>query len=196
MSNTTLAVSDDINQILPFYQKLATGDVSDVIPKMQALAHAGNMYANYVLGIYLIFGRVPRHYNFNKSYPEGYVYENSLLKLNEQLGLSHLIQLVRLKDNVEQYQMKGIYDLYKIIDGQAVFFKNNDIQCRPTEDRFPQLKKLFDSKAQIRDILVRLDHYEVYLDYALFKLETFAQTQEEDDFKTALKYLNKIVEKN
>lgn len=195
MSNTTLAVSDDINQILPFYQKLATGDVSDVIPKMQALAHAGNMYANYVLGIYLIFGRVPRHYNFNKSYPEGYVYENSLLKLNEQLGLSHLIQLVRLKDNVEQYQMKGIYDLYKIIDGQAVFFKNNDIQCRPTEDRFPQLKKLFDSKAQIRDILVRLDHYEVYLDYALFKLETFAQTQEEDDFKTALKYLNKIVEK-
>lgn len=196
MSNNTLAVSDDINQILPFYQKLATGDVADVIPKMQALAHAGNMYANYVLGIYLIFGRVPRHYNFNKSYPESYVQQNSLLKLNEQLGLSHLIQLIRLKDNVEQYQMKGLYDLYKIIDGSSEFFKNNDIQCRPTENSFTQLKKLFDSKGHIRDILVRLDHYEIYLDYAKHKLANFDETQNEEEFKQALSYLNKIVEKS
>lgn len=195
MSNKPLAVSDDINQILPFYQKLATGNVAEVLPKIQALAHAGNMYANYVLGIYLIFGRVPRHYNFNKIYPVGYVKENSLSTLNEQLGLKHLIQLLKMGENVEQYHLKGLYDLYCIIDGQQNFFINNDIECRPKNGSYPQLDKLFSSKDRVRDVLVKLDHYEVYIDYAKHKLEQFSHNNNKEDFETALDHLNKVVEK-
>ena len=43
---------------------------------------------------------------------------------------------------------------------------------------------------------MRLDHFEVYLDYAKHKLELFKETNEEEDFNTALNCLNKIVEKS
>ena len=197
MSNNVFAISNNINQILPFYPELISGEVTDVIPKMQALAQAGNMYANYVLGIYLIFGKVPRHYKFHKSYPHGFVKQNALINISEQLGLSYLIQLLKIKGSqVESYHLKGIYDLFKIVEGKAPFFENNDIECRPTETDYLQLKKLFDAPDQIRNILVRLDYYEIYLDYAKHKLEQFKNSNDEGDFKTALEYLNKIVEKS
>lgn len=197
MSNNVFAISNDIHQIIPFYPALTSGEVTDVIPKLQALAQAGNMWANYILGIYFIFGRVPGHYNFNKSYPVGFVKENAFVPICEQLGLGYLIQLLKIQGpHVESFHMKGIYDLFKIVEGKAAFFENNDIECRPTDTEYIQLKKLFDSPDQIRNLLVRLDHYEIYLDYAKHKLELFEQSNDENDFKTAVNCLNKIVEKS
>lgn len=197
MSNNVFAISNDINQILPFYPELISGEVADVIPKMQAMAQAGNMYANYVLGVYFIFGRVPRHYKFYKSYAVGCVKKEALITISEQLGLSYLIQLLKIQNQqVESYHLKGIFDLYKIVEGKAVFFENNDIACRPTETEFLQLKKLFDAVDQIRNILVRFDHYEIYLDHAKHKLELFSESNDKEDFKEALDCLNKIVEKS
>ncbi|OIH12103.1 hypothetical protein A7M79_01040 [Acinetobacter baumannii] len=194
MSRGAISTSEDINQILPFYHKLIEGDVSDTLPKLQKISESGNLYASYILASYFLFGKVPRFYKFHKQYEQGIVRKQSFIEINEQVGLQYFIRMLKIQANVIQYyQLKGIYDFYSILKGTDPFFTTNDIECRPKEGKNVHLLDLFSKSENIMDLLVKLDHFEIYLDYAKSKLKSSERNHSEEDFKTAISLLNRIV---
>lgn len=186
--------SQDVLALMPLYPDLMDKDKNNVIPQIRLMYDSGNMYASYVLGIYYLFGQLPRHYNFNNYLPAGEVVKSSNCDLHEETGLYFLTNLLKMdKKCVEVYQLKGLFDLFKIIQGKAVFFKTNDIRCRPSNGDFPHLIPLFSNADQIMFLLVDLDHYEIYLDYAEYLLERSEKESDADIFKKAISYFERII---
>lgn len=189
---TDLGVDDQVAEILPYFLQLQSTPDEKVMDEIRKLADGGNMYACYVFGIFHIFGRIPRYYSFNKEYVAGEVRQKALVSIKERLGLSYLVKLLSLGgESVKEYQLEGIYDLHKIIEGTARLFRTNDISCRPTSLSDP-LYQLFAKDQKITDLLGKLDHYEVYLDLGESALERFARNQSEDELWTAMDYFVRI----
>ena len=187
--------NEELAQTMPHYLALKSGKPDASLPELKFLADSGNMYSSYVLGSYFLFGQMPRHYSFNVMYPAGLVQAEALTPLNPAFGLSHLVRLLKFKDNVaEAFQLECVYDLYKIVQGSAPFFKTNDINCRPQPNENSPMRALFSSAKKLMDLLLKLDHYEIYLDYAKTKLSEFNQSNDQSDLNEALSYLNKITD--
>ena len=189
----TIIAHSDIAEVLPYLSDLHKGETVDAISKLAALVAAENKYAAYVLGSLFLFGKTPRYYIFTKSYDVGEVKRKSLIEIQEELGFKYWVGLLKLKGaEIEDFHLEGLYDLYKVMQGTAEFFTNNDIECRPQSDNHP-MYKLFSSEHQLRDFLYRQNHPEVFLDVARDSLVSFSETQSEDDLNRALECLKKIL---
>lgn len=187
-------VSEDVLSVLPYYQDLINGATNNVLQKLKLLSDSGNSYADYVLGSYYLFGQLPRYYDFNADIEIGYVEQNALHLINDEMGLYYFTNLLKIGKKIEIFQLKGLFDLFKIIEGKSLFFQKHKINCKPIDNNYSHLKPLFDSVQKIMDILVDLDHYEIYIDYAELKLNEALNNGESSFYNEAILYLNKIID--
>ena len=188
-----IQVHPDVADVLPLYAGLKDDDNSKALADLKDLADNGNKYACYVYGNYYILGRMPRFYIFSKQYEEGEVRKKAKVEINEKHGLSYLVKLLKISNGeVGEFQLEGIYDLFKLVEGEAEFFKTNDLECRPISNSDPMFP-LFNSAKKIEALLGKLDHYEVYIDLAESSLESFKKTSAKEDMDKAMSYLYKIL---
>lgn len=183
----------DADAIIPYFDELINGDSADALKSIKALADAGNLFASYVLGSFFLFGATPRFYDFNTAYELGVVKKNARIEPSETFGISCFLRLLKIKEgDIPLYQLEGIFDLYKIISGDAAFFSSNDIQCRP-KDGLGQLGPLFKNGPSIKNLLVKLDHHEIYLDEAKSLLAEFEVSADNLLLDKAISYLESIL---
>ena len=188
-----LVAHSDIGEVLPCLTELHSGVTEEAVEQLKAMVESDNKYAAYVLGSLFMFGRTPRFYIFNKTYEVGEVKRRSIVKIQEELGFSYWVNLLKLKGaEIEDFHLEGLYDLYKVMQGSSEFFATNDISCRPKDESHP-MYKLFSSERQLRDFLYRQNHFEVYLDVARDALKNFEESPCEEDMKLAVDCLTKIL---
>lgn len=186
-------VSKDIVDVLEFYDDLKTENVQQALEDLQRLAQADNKYAAYVLGSMYLFGKTPRYYIFDKEYEEGEVKRRAAVDIKEEYGFSYWISLLKMNSaEIEEFHLEGLFDLYKIIQGTARFFKTNDISCRPQSEQ-DRMYSLFKNEHKLRDFLYRQNHYEVFLDVALDALKRFEESPNRDDMELAISCFNSIL---
>lgn len=183
----------DADAIIPYFDELINGDSADALKSIKAFADAGNLFASYVLGSFFLFGATPRFYDFNTAYELGLVKKNARIEPSETFGISCFLRLLKIKEgDIPLYQLEGIFDLYKIISGDAAFFSSNDIQCRP-KDGLGQLGPLFKNGPSIKNLLVKLDHHEIFLDEAKSLLAEFEVSADNLLLDKAISYLESIL---
>lgn len=188
-----LIVHADIAEVLPYLSEVQSGNLVVAIDKLKELVASDNKYAAYMLGSLYLFGKTPRYYIFNKSYEVGEVKRKSLLEIQEESGFNYWVQLLKLKGAaIEDFHLEGLYDLYKVMQGSAEFFKTNDIDCRPTDENHP-MYNLFKSEHKLRDFLYRQKHHEVYLDVAKDSLVEFNNSGNEESLKLAVECFQRIL---
>lgn len=186
-------VSKDIVEVLEFYDDLKTENVQRALEDIQRLAKSDNKYAAYVLGSMFLFGKTPRYYIFDKDYEDGEVKRRAKVDIKEEYGFSYWISLLKMNSSeIEEFHLEGLFDLYKIIQGTAQFFKTNDISCRPQSEQ-DRMYSLFKNEHKLRDFLYRQNHYEVFLDVALDALQRFEESPNRDDMDLALSCFNNIL---
>lgn len=186
-------ISRDVVEVLEFYDDLKTDNVQRALEDLQRLAKSDNKYAAYVLGSMFLFGKTPRHYIFDKVYEEGEVKRKSLIDIKEDYGFSYWVSLLKMNSaEIEEFHLEGLFDLYKIIQGTAQFFKTNDISCRPQNEQ-DRMFRLFKNEHKLRDFLYRQNHYEVFLDVALDALDRYEESPNQEDMELAVSCFKKII---
>lgn len=186
-------ISKDIIDVLEFYDDLKTENIERALEDLQKLAKSDNKYAAYVLGSIFLFGKTPRYYIFDRDYEEGEVKRKSLIDIKEEYGFSYWISLLKMNSaEIEEFHLEGLFDLYKIIQGTAQFFKTNDISCRPKSEQ-DRMFSLFKNENKLRDFLYRQNHYEVFLDVALDALKRYQESPNRDDMELAVSCFKNIL---
>lgn len=183
----------DIGEVLPYLPDLHAGVTEEAVAQLKTMVEKDNKYAAYVLGSLFMFGKTPRFYIFNKTYEVGEVKRKSIIEIQEELGFSYWVNLLKIKGaEIEDFHLEGLYDLYKVMQGSSDFFTTNDISCRPKDENHP-MYRLFQSEHQLRDFLYRQNHFEVYLDVARDALKSFDESPCDKEMKLAVDCLKKIL---
>lgn len=184
----------DIAQLSPFYDKLDSNEVESIIDDILKLAEDGNKYAVYLYASLKLFGRKPRYYKFSKAYPAGEVERNAVMTIDEQTGLMQFASMLKIQPGeIGYFHIEALYDLYKIVDGRDEFFKTNDIKLRPKSEN-DTFHSLFDIKDRLRNLLIKMDYPEIYIDAAEHYLEKYSITFAKLDIDKAIKFLKQIIE--
>lgn len=185
----------DIERVLVIYDDLIRGtDTNDAIVVLDDLANQGNLFAAYVLGSCYIFGMPPRHYDFNRVYSKEQFTKTALVPRDERKAFGYYFQLLNFDNNVEQYQLEGVYDFYRILKGVAPIFSQFELELRPKPgDDHNDFSVLFDNADDLLGMLKEFDYYESYIDIAKFNMQLFKSSDEKEYLDTALLYIDKIL---
>lgn len=190
-----IAERPDIERVLMIYDDLIQGtDTNDAIIVLDDLASQGNVFAAYVLGSCYLFGMPPRHYDFNRVYTEEQITKAALVPKDERKAFGYYFQLLNFGDEVERYQLEGVYDLYRILIGTAPIFKHFNLELRPTAHSEPDdFTVLFENAHELLSMLKEFDYYESYIDIAKYNMALFNDTKNKEHLDTAIQYLNYIL---
>lgn len=189
-----LVLDDDVTKVLMIYDDLMDLEKSaQAIEVIENYADHNNTFACYVLGSLYLFGKPPRHYDFNRKYDAGTIKQNALIPINEKKGLAYYVRLLSFESElVQNYHLEGIFDLFRIVKGDAPLFDGNDLQCRPV-DESNTLVALFSSADNILEILDDFNYYEAYVDQALSCLEQYSKTSSEAFLTKAIGHLKSVI---
>lgn len=190
-----IAEKSDIERVLVIYDDLVRGtDTNDAIVVLDDLANQGNLFAAYVLGSCYIFGMPPRHYDYNRVYSEEQFTKTALVPRDERKAFGYYFQLLNFDNNVEQYQLEGVYDFYRILKGVAPIFRQFELELRPKPGDDPNdFSVLFDNADDLLGMLKEFDYYESYIDIAKCNMQLFKSSNEKEYLDTALLYIDKIL---
>lgn len=185
----------DIDRVLVIYDDLIRGtDTNDAIVVLDDLANQGNLFAAYVLGSCYIFGMPPRHYDFNRIYTEQQLAKTALIPKDERKAFGYYFQLLNFENEIEQYQLEGVYDFYRILKGTAPIFKHLELELRPKPGDEPNdFTVLFENADEVLSMLKEFDYYESYIDIAKYNMQLFKSSDNKEYLDTAILYLNKIL---